>query len=266
MSASTECFAVNYGPCGGHLNTREVKWHCRPRAKDLCRGHGAYDETTNVVLCASHEKQIKEKNENNMLPELYGWDLKDALDGLVCDLTHTSYELLNRNCDHCLCRQKTMGTETGACSYVCQSLGKMGADWDYCHCSKPVTCICPTLQNNALHWAVFTYVNGFQYMGEYDCDACLRPSWRDSHEEYKSGLVPIKTIMELANKHPNMILERNIQNQTPLTMIQPMIELLTEEANGDYVKCAEMGWANSNISKLKEIKNGFIEILDAYAN
>lgn len=263
-STSAECFAVHYGPCGGHLNTRSIIWHCRPRSKDLCRGHGPYDDTTNVVLCDSHEKQIKEKNENNKLPELYGWDLKDALDGLTCDLTHTGSAVTH--CDHCDYEKKTMGTETGACSYVCQSLCKMGADWEYCHCSKPIACICPTLQNNALHWAVFTYVNGFQYMGKYDCDACLRPSWRDSHEEYKSGLVPIKTIIELAKKQPHLLLQRNVQNKTPLTMIPQMIELLQEESEGEYAKCAEVGWANSNISNLQQIKQEFTEILDAYAN
>jgi hypothetical protein len=265
-SKSLKCVAVNYGPCGGHLNTHPIIWHCRPRSKDLLKGHVAYDSTTNMVLCVSHEKQIKNKNENNMLPELYGWDLTDALDWLVGNLTYTSDELLNRICDHCEFRQKTMGTETGACSSTCQALTNMGADWDHCRCSKPVTCICPTLQNNELHWAVFTYVNGFQDLGEYDCNACMRPSWRDGYEEYKNGLTPIEAIMELAKKNPNMILERNIQNQTPLTMIQPIIELLMEEAEDYYAKPSQIGFANSNMTTLKEIKKGFMEVLDAYAN
>lgn len=260
-STSAECFAVHYGPCGGHLNTRSIIWHCRPRSKDLCRGHGPYDDTTNVVLCDSHEKQIKEKNENNELPELYGWDLKDALDGLTCDLTHTGSAVTH--CDHCDYEKKTMGTETGACSYVCQSLCKMGADWEYCHCSKPIACICPTLQNNALHWAVFTYVNGFQHLGEYDCEACMRPSWRDGHEEYKNGLTPIKTIMKLAKKQPELLLQRNIQNQTPLTMIPPMIELLQLDSEEEYAKCEEVGWANSNIAALEKIKKYLSTVLDA---
>ena len=199
-----------------------------------------------------------------MLPELYGWDLKDALDCLTCDLNHTGSNVTY--CDHCDSIQKTMGTETGACSTICQALGKMGADWDYCHCNKPVTCICPTLQNNKIHWAVFTYVNGFQYLGKYDCDACIRPSWRDEHDEYKKGRVPIKTILELANQHPHLLLQRNIQNQTPLTMIKPMIELLQSDYESEYAKCAEMGWARSNMTALEEIKKAFIEILDAYAN
>jgi hypothetical protein len=263
-AASAECFAVNYGSCGGYLNTHCIDWHCRPRSKDLSRGHGSYTDTTTVVLCDSHEKQIKEKNKNNKLPELYGWDLTDALDGLTCDLTYTGSSVTE--CHYCNFKQKTMGTETGACSYVCKSLSKMGADWDYCHCSKPVTCICPALENNELHWAVFTYVNGFQYLGKYDCEACIYPSWRDSHDEYKSGLVPVETILELAKKLPYLLLQRNIQNQTPLTMIPPLIELLQSESESEYAKCAEVGWANSNINNLQKIKQEFIEILDAYAN
>ena len=260
----TICEAQYYGNCGGHLTKRQIIWHCRPRSKDLCKGHGAYDATAEIILCNGHYKQITDLYENQQLPELYGWDLKDAMDGLTIGLTYTGYNPVN--CEHCFCLQKTMGTETGACSYVCQSLATMGADWEHCHCSKPVECICPTLQNNEIHWAVFTYVNGFQYLGPHDCNACLRPSWRDSHEDYKRELVPISTILEMASQKPHLLLQRNIQNKTPLTMIQPMIELLIEESEDYYAKCAQIGWAKSNITKLNEIKTGFIEILDAYAN
>lgn len=48
-------------------------------------------------------------------------------------------------------------------------------------------------------------------------------------------------------------------------MIPPMLELLLEEEQDYYAKCAQMGWAKNNMKELETIKRKFTEILDVYA-
>ena len=260
---TTKCEAEYYGKCGGHLRQRDVVYHCRPRSKDLTRGHGPFDETAQVVLCDGHFKGICADYEGK-LPELYGWDFADALDGLTCRLDHTGYNA--KNCTHCGFHVRDMLSETGACSDFCISMTKMygGSDWN-CHCAEPLECTCASFQNNDLHWALLTNVNGFEYV-DYDCDACFRPSWRDTHEEYKAGLATEADIIAMAKANPELILQKNMKGKTPIDLIPEMIESLEYTLEGEYLKCAESGWARSNIHTLLIVKKELMEVLDVYAN
>jgi two-component SAPR family response regulator len=79
-------------------------------------------------------------------------------------------------------------------------------------------------------------------------------------------LVKKETIVSLAKANPEFLLEKNANGKTPLDLIPEMIESMEETIKGEYLKCAEYGWANSNIWTLKNIKKELIEALDAYAN
>ena len=247
--AQRKCVAENYGKCGGQLRDRDVLFHCRPRSKDLTRGHEPFDQTKQVILCDGHFKRISDDYENKQLPELYGWDFADALDGLTCRLQHTWRTPLF--CLHCNCKMKDTVTETGACHDTCISLTQHGAQWDHCRCNKPVTCVCQTFKNNPLHWAILTYGNGFQR--EYECHACIRPSWRDSYDIYKSGLVDETTILQIAKERPNLIYQKNAHGITPIQLIRRLIDLLISVRADDYVKHAEYGLAGNNIATLEKI-------------
>jgi hypothetical protein len=252
-----KCEAENYGKCGGPLTTESVVWHVRPRQKDLARGHYEHDTTLDVDICAKHHKQITDQYCNRTtLPDLYGWDKWDALDGLTAYLHYTGF---NPVYCACLCRIKDTVSETGACTKCCISLVEQGAEWYKCRCAEPVVCICDSFGNNELHWALFTYVNGFNFYEEevsssYSCDACVQPSWRDTHEFYKNSLVSEEAIMAIAQKDPGLIYQENAQGMTPFALIEPMIKHLEYVRKDDYVKCAESGWAGSNIRSLTKLK------------
>lgn len=256
------CEAEYYGKCGGQIQQREVVYHCRPRSKDLTRGHGPFDETAQVLLCDGHFKRIAADYEGN-LPELYGWDFADSLEGLTCRLQYTGYNPVS--CTHCSFRVQETRTETGACSELCISLTKMnGGVWN-CICADQMECTCASFHNNALHWALLTYVNGFEY-DHYDCDACSQPSWRDTHEEYKAGLATEEDIVKMAKADPELILQKNAQSKTPLDLIPEMISSLEFTLYGEYLKSAENGWGRHNLDALKKIKKELMEVLDVYAN
>jgi hypothetical protein len=261
-----KCIAEYYGKCGGRISEHEVVWHVRPRSKDLQKGHGPSETTLNVCLCAEHYVRIsKQYNSLNRLPELYGWDEADALDGLTCYLHYTGFN--PTYCAHCSGLEKTTVSETGACTKACKAIFKMGVEWIQCHCRDPVECVCASFANNELHWAILTYIHGFDFdFNRYDCAGCDRPSWRDTHEYYKNGLVDTSVILDLAAKNPALILEKNAFEKTPLTIIDPIIESLVEMSKEPYRKSAECGWAGYNIACLKDIKKGLIEVLDVYAN
>jgi hypothetical protein len=253
-----KCEAENYGKCGGPLTTESVVWHVRPRQKDLARGHSEHDTTLQVDICAKHHKQITDQYCNRTtLPDLYGWDKWDALDGLTAYLHYTGF---NPVYCACLCRIKDTVSETGACTKCCISLVEQGATWYKCRCAEPVVCICDSFGNNELHWALLTYVNGFNFYEEeissYSCDACVQPSWRDTHEFYKNSLVSEEEIMAIAQKNPHLIYQENAKGMTPFALIEPMIEHLEYVRKDDYVKCAESGWAGSNIHSLMKLKRG----------
>lgn len=259
-----KCEAENYGKCGGPLTTESVVWHVRPRQKDLARGHSPHDTTLQVNICAKHHKQITDQYCNRTtLPDLYGWDKWDALDGLTARLHYTG---LNPIYCACLCRIIDTVSETGACTKSCESLLKDGAKWYKCRCAEPVVCTCDSFGNNELHWALLTYVNGFDFCekgSSYDCDACVQPSWRDTHEFYKNSLVSEEDIMAIAQKDPRLINQENTKGMTPFALIDPMIEHLEYVRKDDYVKCAESGWAGSNIHGLVNIKRGLCPLAPA---
>jgi hypothetical protein len=262
MNQSKKCEAEYYGRCAGHLKEHDIVYHCRPRSKDLTRGHGPFDQTKQVVLCDGHFKRIAADYENK-LPELYGWDFTDALDGLTCRLEYIGGHVVY--CPHCDFKMRHTYSDTGACNATCQLLSNIGADWDHCICNRLMECVCASHKNNKLHWALLTYVNGFQY-DEYECDACDRPSWRDSHEEYKAGLVTEEVIIAMAKKNPELILQKNNNGKTPLILIPLMVESLKCSLDGEFLKSAEDGWGRSNIKTLEKIKKELIEVLDVYAN
>lgn len=255
------CEADNYGKCGGYLSEHIVVWHVRPRSKDLARGYAAYDTTLTVGICAEHFKRITFQH-YGCLPELYGWDKWDALDGLTCRLDYTGFN--PTYCKQCGCREKTTVSETGACTKTCKNLTEIGADWDHCNCNELVKCVCAEFNNNELHWAILTYGNGFKF--EYDCDACVRPCWRDSHENYKSGLANEEEIIAIAKKDPRLIYQKNAHGKTPFQLISQLTDLLLEEREDEYVKSAQFSWAGSNVRDLENIQKNLIMILDEYTN
>lgn len=258
-----KCEANFYGMCGGHENEHELVWHVRPRQKDYARGHEAYDTTLKVFLCAKHSERIRIAADNNSrLPELYGWDKWDALDGLTAKLEYVGYHPVF--CADCDCRQKTTVSETGACTQTCKTLTELGAEWDHCRCAKPVECICANFGNTKMHWAILSYGNGFSYT--YDCEACVRPCWRDGDKEYKYGLTSVDRILEIAKTDPRLIYQKNAYGITPLQLIRPLIRLLLDTREEEYVKYAEYSWAGFNAHKLEEIEKELMAILDVFAN
>ena len=62
--------------------------------------------------------------------------------------------------------------------------------------------------------------------------------------------------MAIAQKNPELIYQENAKGMTPFALIEPMIEHLEYVRKDDYVKCAESGWAGSNIHSLAKIKRG----------
>jgi hypothetical protein len=67
-------------------------------------------------------------------------------------------------------------------------------------------------------------------------------------------LVSEEAIMAIAQKDPGLIYQENAQGMTPFALIEPMIKHLEYVRKDDYVKCAESGWAGSNIRSLTKLK------------
>ena len=262
------CEAMYYGMCSGKILPYTFVYHCRPREKYIKRGTAApYEDTLQVLLCEGHNNEIRQKNENNNLPELYGWDETDALDGVTNNLTYTGDT--RSICPHCEFLKKNTMSHTGACFPKCFKL-TIDDDKEICICKNSVQCVCASLKNNKLHWDILTYANGFMWDDTYNCPACFyRPSWRDGHDSYFRGLEPVKDIISLANKTPTLIMEKNSIGHSPLTLIKYIIdEELTHAIaeNNEYAKPAEDGWARHNIDCLLKIQKVFMELLDVYAN
>jgi hypothetical protein len=263
---ATKCDAQYYGKCGGKLYEYPIVYHCRPRQKDLSRGHGASDSIEKVVLCEGHYNQIAGAEENKQLPELYGWDFDDSLDGLTGKLKYTGFK--PRFCEDCGFHVQEIQTETGACSKTCITLMELNKKFGGtipCTCADTLVCTCANHANNNIHWALLTYVNGFDY-NDYDCDACFRPSWRDSHEEYKYGLCTKEDLIAMAKANPELLLKQNAHDKTPMDLIPLLIASLEYTLEEPYLKCAESGWARSNIAVLDSIKKELMEVLADYAN
>jgi len=95
-----KCTASYLNRCSDDLQVYDVVYHCRPREKDLVRGHGPYDDTLQVGICNYHYNKILAnvpEDEERCLPEIYGWDECDALS----DLTHE----LRWEPDYCKCER-----------------------------------------------------------------------------------------------------------------------------------------------------------------
>jgi hypothetical protein len=241
---------------------QEVHWRVRPTIEDWATGYT--NRLLKVCVCAEHQLRITEQyNETQTLPELYGVDEADAINGLVGYLHYTG--LNPEACQHCHGLVKKTVSATGECTRACKLIteirGMDKEDPTQCYCKQ---CCCASYANNALHWAILSYVNGFDY-NEYKCEACDRASWRDTHDYYKKNLIPAQVVIDLATKNPARILEKNKDGKTPLALIEPLIESLVGTREDEYVKCAEYGWAGHNLETLKTIKKGLMEVLDVYA-
>ena len=250
------CEAVCHGVCSGKITPHTFIYHCRPREKDINKGLAApYDDTIQVLLCEGHNNEIRQKTEINNLPELYGWDETDALDGVTNGLTYTGDSRVV--CHDCKFLKKMTVSETGACSSFCERMSRQAPTMG-CKCKDSVLCVCASLKNNKLHWDIFTYANGFVWNADYDCKACCsRPCWRDEHDSYFKGLVPVNDIISLAKKTPTLIMEKNSKGHTPLTLIDYIIKEELNSAiaeNNEYAKYREDGWARHNIDCLTQIQ------------
>lgn len=68
--------------CQGEMVVQKFVWHVRPKGKDLAKGHRPYDDFLEIGFCR-HHLQILQNNYG--VPELYGWDYWEAVDGLRLD-------------------------------------------------------------------------------------------------------------------------------------------------------------------------------------
>ena len=92
------CVASYMNRCSNDLQIYDIIYHCRPREKDLARGHGPYDDTLQVGICSYHHNKILANvpdDKERRLPEIYGWDESDALSDLTHELRHEP--------DYCRC-------------------------------------------------------------------------------------------------------------------------------------------------------------------
>ena len=88
-STPKKCEAGCYGNCSGRIAGRKFIYHYRPKAKN--NKTIAYDKDVIVDICDLHHQWILLKTKGKT-PEMYGWDLADALDLLsCCDFTNTIY-------------------------------------------------------------------------------------------------------------------------------------------------------------------------------
>ena len=245
------CLAEGYGQCIGSLTSYAVKWLVQPNE---CN-HAAYIP---VCICADHHRQIINEYSSKTFPEVYGATEAEALKRLLHRLHYTG--LNPTYCEHCNCREKV----AGVCDETCVKLVSLYADWE-CLCNKPVECVCASFENNPLHWAILTHVNGFDY-DNYDCNACIQPCWRDTHEFYAKGLVDKEAIVAIAQRDPKLIYQKNAQGKSPLMLIPELIDSLLLTIEGEYLKHAEYRWARCNSDTLQNIQKELMVILDAYAN
>ena len=83
-----KCEARRYGNCSKQVTDYDFICHYRPKSKYNAKG---YDETIQVSMCDVHYNWLVMKT-GQKIPEMYGWDLDDALDILsYCDFTDKKY-------------------------------------------------------------------------------------------------------------------------------------------------------------------------------
>ena len=263
-TASLTCAANHFGPCGGPVCYHYAEWYCNRRCeKDTTyTAKKIYNDRLTIMLCGTHYNKICVHNYGR-LPMLYGYDEEAALDSLTSSLQYTGPTV--HMCTNCTFRQQKYLQESEACTKMCSSM----LNWyTPCDCKETIECTCSSFNNNAIHWAILTYGNGFLYDTDYQCWACVRPSWRDEHTEYFKALVDIKEIISMAKENPNLLLEKNAENANPLELIDYVVETLTASTaeHNTYAKCREDGCARYNIGCLAHLKTELIEVLDAFAN
>lgn len=83
-----KCKASHYGNCSNQVNEHDFIYHYRPRSKYNAK---CTDETVQVSMCDLHYNWLVMKT-GEKIPEMYGWDLDDALNILsYCDFTDKKY-------------------------------------------------------------------------------------------------------------------------------------------------------------------------------
>ena len=249
-----QCEASFTGYCDGLVDEYDVMWQCRPRMKDLAKGHTAYDTIIKVAICEEHSIALADIHDCRM-PVVPGWDKTDAMDNLCCYLPWKPIVWPEMDSEP---------EEKFNADYV--------PSW-----KKPKDDVCryATFNNNELHSALLTYVNGFTFGGfaYHCCDDCYlkEPSWRDEGAVYSAGLAPEDGIIDMVTANPKMAMERNAFKKSPLELIDFLIEELKESTAeysqySEYVRYHEDGTARMNIRTLTRIKKEIMEVMDVYAN
>jgi hypothetical protein len=230
-----------------------------------------------VMMCGTHRNKLSVQHGDGKggLPCIYGFDEADAFDMLINTLEHTG-AAKPYQCDDCGFSSKYYAFETKkACALTCESLLNKQNNWLYdCTCKERVKCVCSLRLNTELHWAITTYINGFDtYSNEFnndmdlfECKSCPRPSWRDEHHEYYAGLIPVDKIISIAKENPKFLEAKNASNHTPMNLIDIIINDLTMSTAeyNEYAKYREDGWARHNIDCLTKLKKELSKMIEEY--
>lgn len=132
-----------------------------------------------------------------------------------------------------------------------------------CKCTTPVECICDSFNNNQLHWAVLSYINGFTWPHHYyRCECCIAPSWRKDQIAYKKGLVSLEVILAITKANPELALARNVCDKTPIALISTLIAVLRGVIGNKFINCSEDKWANHNLKALFKIEKEILAIVE----
>ena len=227
----SRCAAESYGAkCCGQLTAHNVIYNY-----PLYPGRVAEPSTISVPLCVSHYDQITAVPENNnSLPELYGYCSDDLLDGLFAGLADAEVEA---------------------------EVVKEKKAEEICRCSS--------FNNNELHTAILTYLNGFEWrMPNYTCAACVpsHPSCISEFDTYLASLTSRIAIAEMVKNNPKLTMERNAYNTTPIelmSLISSELVMCTYRKN-PYVMSFENEFACINIEFLKQIRRDIMEVMKPY--
>jgi hypothetical protein len=79
-------------------------------------------------------------------------------------------------------------------------------------------------------------------------------------------LCPETDLIAMAKESPELLLEENAHGKTPMDLIPILIAELQYILEEPCLKCAEDGWARSNIRVLELIKAEWMEVLPESAN
>ena len=265
---SSHCEFYECGPCGGAVVAHtDIKWcnHPRTAAPHVCR-MSSMSPMRPVMMCGTHFNKLSVQcgDGEGGLPYLSGFDEPDAFDMLINLLDYTGTKKPYR-CNECGYARKYVANETEkACALTCESLLNKDRAWYDCNCKEEVKCVCALRSNTELHWAITTYSNGF---GMFECDACSRPSWKDEHHDYHARLIPVDTIIAIAKENRTLLEARNASGETPLNLIDFIIDHLTYSSTVKYnerAKNREDGWARHNIDCLTRLKKELAKLSEDY--